>query len=194
MSNANGRKYGFTALFPIKSGTDGAALRQHLRAMDRDERGSALAAVPIIHMARLVIVDDLPFQGLPAKLDRLESSYLLFTCDFDGNDPAQLVAAMLRSGRSIVAPIWSRCIGFPIPASEEAVIAYFKRCQITTNLFLADQPEASVTQILTALTWRRRFTDFVEQHQGADPLRLQQAFQGLWQDLAGLPPPKPGSL
>ena len=200
MSNVNGSKYGFTGLFPLKGDANHQALRRGLREMDRHPRGSPLSSVPIIHMARLVIIDDLPFQGEPARLDRLKSSYLLFVCDFDGDDPDQLVGAMADAAHDVMVQIWSHCRGFPeVPQGQARawrgrVCEYFKRCQLETNLLLADQPKATLPDILTALMWRRHFTEFVERHQGFDPLRLQQEFQAMWQALAAQAVPEPGSL
>jgi len=200
MSNLNGGKYGFTGLFPLSGDANHQGLRRVLRQMDRHPRGSPLSAVPIIHMARLVIIDDLPFQGEPARLDRLKSSYLLFVCDFDGDDPDQLVDALADHAQEITTQVWSHCRGFPrVSPGQDRVgrrhlCEYFKRCQVETNLLLADQADATLPQILTALMWKRQLTDFVESHQGADPVRLQQDFQTLWQALAAQDAPEPGSL
>jgi hypothetical protein len=200
MSNVNGGKYGFTALFPLQRDANHQALRQVLREMDRHPHGSPLSAVPIIHVARLVIIDHLPFQGEPARLDRLKSSYLLFVCDFDGDDTGQLVDALADRAEEIVTRIWTHCRGFPgVSASRDRagrarLCDYFKRCQIETNLLLADRSKETLPQILTALMWRRHFTDFVERHQGADPGQLQQEFQAMLQALAARGVPEPGSL
>ena len=75
MANQNGAKYGFTGLFPIKTGGHSANLRTLLRSLDDPRnypRGSPLSDVSIVHMARFVIVDRLAYQGLPAKVDTLK--------------------------------------------------------------------------------------------------------------------------
>jgi hypothetical protein len=198
MSNINGKKYGFTGLFPIKEQADCGALRDYLRALDQNPCGSPLSAAPIIHMARFVIIDRLPFQGIPAAFDRLRSCYLLFACEFDGPDVATLVHALVTAVPDEIAKIWKHCIGFPGLASVEPtdpdnLVQYFSRCQVTTNLFLADQPERSVPEILKGLVAKRRFAEFLEQHQGAKPAILQQRFQEMWREVAAADP-KPGSL
>ena len=200
MSSINGGKYGFTGLFPLRGDIDHVALRRILREMDRHPRGSPLSAVPIIHMARLVIIDDLPFQGDPAKLDRLKSAYLLFACDFDGDDPDQLVVALADGAQQTLVQVWSNCRGFPgLPPGQGRpgrgnLCDYFKRCQLQTNLLLADQPDATLPEIMMALTWRRHFSEFVERHQWIDAARLQQEFQTMWQTLAAMGAPEPGSM
>jgi hypothetical protein len=65
--------------------------------MDGDRYGSPLSKVPLIHMARFAIIDDLPYQGVPYNRDDLLSDYMLFVCDFDGTNVDTLVAAMLAS-------------------------------------------------------------------------------------------------
>ena len=71
MANQNGKKYGFTGLFPIRKGADVAALREHLRKLDGKPNGSPLSEVRAIHMARFVVIDSLAYQGVPAKRDTL---------------------------------------------------------------------------------------------------------------------------
>ena len=94
MANTNGDKYALTALFPIKGDDHYEKLRQCLRDLDKLPLGSPLANVSIVHMARFAIIDNLIYQGLPAKRDRLKSRYLLFVCDFDGAGLDPLVGAM----------------------------------------------------------------------------------------------------
>lgn len=198
MSNVNGRKYGFTGLFPIKEHADCATLREHLRALDQHPCGSPLSALPIIHMARLVIIDRLPFQGIPAADDRLRSRYLLFACEYDGADVDTLVRALVQAIPDQVETIWGHCIGFPgltppAPADGDGLVAYFKRCQVATNLFLADQPDRTVPEILKALSAKQHFVAFLERHQGEAPQLLQQHFREMWQRVVD-DAPKPGSL
>jgi hypothetical protein len=196
MSNINGKKYGFTALFPIKEEADCGALRDYLRVLDRHPCGSPLSAAPIIHMARFVIIDRLAFEGIPAASDRLRSRYLLFACEFDGPDVATLVHALVAAVPDEIERIWKHCIGFPGLAPVEptdGLVQYFGRCQVATNLFLADQPERTVPQILKALVAKRRFAEFLEQHQGDAPAVMQQHFQQMWREVAAAEP-EPGSL
>lgn len=198
MNNTNGKKYGFTGLFPIKENADGAALRDRLRRLDEHPRGSPLSAVDLIHMVRLVVLDQLPFQGSPAAFDQLRSRYLLFVCDFDGESVDVLVRALVAKTPDLVTAIWEYCIGFPglSPSADgdpQRLVDYFRQCQIRTNLFLADQPERTVPEILRGIEIKRRFADFLERHQGEPPDRLQQSFHDMWQSLRNAAP-QPGSL
>ena len=185
MANQNGAKFGFTGLFPIKTDAHAAELRTLLRSLDNTQRyprGSPLSAVPIVHMARFAIIDRLAYQRFPAKIDNLKSQYLLFLCDFDGRSIDALIQAMVRNIPTELAAIWQNCVLFPGIGSSDQLAAYFERCQLTTNLFLADQPEASVDDILLALTYRRRLGEFIRdvQRRPRGPTVLQRGFKRMW--------------
>jgi hypothetical protein len=120
---------------------------------------------------------------------------LLLACQFDGTDPAELVAALKAHAPATLDAIWRHCRGFPGASADAArLAAYFQRCQLPTTLFLADQPRESTTGILTALLWRRRLTEFAARHQGGDRRGLQAAFADFWTELTREPPPTPGSI
>jgi hypothetical protein len=197
VANQNGEKYGFTGLFPIASNRSDD-LRAFLRTLDDIRtypRGSPFSNVPIIHMARLFIVDRLAYQGTPAKFDELKSDYLVFMCEFDGGSVDPLVQALVGNIPAEVAGIWGSCLSFPGIQRRDQLSEYFERCQLTTSLFLADQPEASVSEILVALLCRRRLGEFIKQMQSnpRPPADLQQDFRQMWQSLQD-EHPRPGDL
>ena len=197
MSNLNGNIYGFTGLFPIDRDADCGVLRSHLRSLDSHPLGSPLSSLDLVHMARFVIIDRLAFQGEPAKHDRLSSAYLLFACDFDGSDIEDLVTAIATRIPDTFRTVWGSCVAVPAVGPGAAAItdlvAYFRRCQLHTTLFLADQPDASVTEILRSLALTRMFAGLVQQHQGDDPALIQQKFQDMWRAFTASRPPSPGS-
>jgi hypothetical protein len=197
MANQNGAKYGFTGLFPIARGQS-ANLRVLLRSLDDKEsypRGSPLSDVSIVHMARFVIIDRLTYQGTPAKVDTLKSHYLLFVCDFDGRSIDALIHAMVQNIPHQVTAIWGHCVRFPGIGSCDRLAAYFEQCQLETNLLLADQPEASVDEILMGLMCRRRLGDFIKQIQRKppNPVLLKRGFMQMWRSLQK-DMPRPGEL
>jgi hypothetical protein len=197
MANQNGNKYGFTALFPIKPGEHAAQLRAHLRSLDRHVNGSPLSGVPIIHMARLAIINQMPYQGLPAKSDTLNSAYLLFLCEFDGTSCDVLAQQLLQQIPDQVTMIWQHCRAFPGTPSVDKLADYFSRCQLETTLFLTDRPMDSVEEILRALVYKQNFFDLVlwtQQQGGAlNPNDLKTRIQAL-RNIATAPAPAPGSL
>jgi hypothetical protein len=197
MANQNGAKYGFTGLFPIARGQS-ANLRVLLRSLDDKEsypRGSPLSDVSIVHMARFVIIDRLTYQGTPAKVDTLKSHYLLFVCDFDGRSIDALIRAMAQNIPHQITAIWGHCVRFPGIGSCDRLAAYFEQCQLETNLLLADQPDASVDEILVGLMCRRRLGDFIKQVQrkSPNPVLLKRGFMRMWRSLQK-DMPRPGEL
>lgn len=187
MANQNGAKYGFTGLFPVTHGHS-IELRTLLRSLDNTisyPRGSPFSDVPIIHMARLFVIDGLAYQGTPAKIDRLQSDYLLFTCDFDGDSIDNLVRAMVSNIPGQLAAIWGYCVRFPGIQRRDQLSEYFERCQLENNLYLVDQPGASVDDILRGLMCRRRFGEFIRQVQRKPrkPAVLQRGFRRMWRSL-----------
>jgi hypothetical protein len=197
MADQNGEKYGFTGLFPIARGKT-TELRKYLRSLDDTGAypgGSPFIHVPIIHMARLFIIDRLAYQGTPAKADTLQSDYLVFLCDFDGDSVDGLVTALLNGMPNEAESIWSRCVGFPGIDRHDRFGEYFGRCRITTTLFFVDQPKATVGEILKGLICRRRLGEFIKQVQGGprDPVALKQGFEDMWRSLQQ-DSPAPGEL
>ena len=87
MSNRFGQAFGLTIMSPILNDADAAgaahdiALRQDLRDLNRAE--SPFVRVDGTHLARWVILDEAPFESIPAKVDHFKSKYLLFTSNFD---------------------------------------------------------------------------------------------------------------
>jgi hypothetical protein len=197
MANQKGNKYGFTALFPIEPGEHAAQLRDHLRALDSHPNGSPLSRVPIIHMARFAIINQMPYQGLPAKSDTLSSAYLLFLCEFDGSSCDVLVQQLVQEIPNDVNLIWKHCRAFPGTDKIDRLADYFCRCQLETTLFLTDRPTDSVEDILRALVYKQRFADLMlwaQQQAGTlNPDQLKAKIQDL-RNIATAPAPAPGSL
>ena len=196
MGNQNGGIYGLTALFPMVSPESCALLRSKLRAFDLDSRGSPLAAVPIIHMSRFVIIDRLPYQEYPAHDEHIEGSYLLFCCDFDGASVDQLIRAFLARAPAILTEVWGHCAGFPTHPTADRVAAYFEQRQLQTNLFFLDRPDDTVEDILRALIIKQAFARFVIAVQRSNPTPeiLQRKFLRMWRWLQTRRAPEPGTM
>jgi hypothetical protein len=195
MSNTCGNKYALTALFPIKSGAHHySELKEFLRAMSRHEYGSPFSQVFCVHMARFFIVQDFFYEGLPAKRDHLQSRYLAFVCDFDGESLKVLVNAMRTAMPSIVDEVWQHCVAYPGNRHTDALLAYFEKCQIHTTLFFVDRPDDDVDTILHALISKRRFAQFIEDNQTKIGNDLKDRFYSMWRELEMQPCPAPGSM
>ena len=197
MPNTSGSAYGLTVLSPIaddrgKVPSTTAQLRAFLGTLGRGV-DSPFARMLEHHFIRFVVIDDVFFEGYPAKVDHLRSPYLLFTSDFNGDLHAYLRKLVATAPREIEG-IWGHCHGFPGTSDPSRFIDYIERCQITTNLYFADNPDTTVEQVLRALQVQRRMIGFIERTQGSSAEPLQEAFRRFITEIRGLPTPPAGSV
>ena len=206
MSNRFGQAYGLTAITPILGGLDetgvphDVALRRELRALNTAPE-SPFAYLATTHLARWVILDEAPFESIPAKVDHFQSKYLLFTSNFDGAGDssdvalARYVESMRTAIPGILARLYGHCVGFRGTSDARAWLNYVKECQVTTTFFFGAYPDASVDQVLRALEMQKRVGDFIADQQDArpTPAALQKAFIELRTSLAQAPTRRPGT-
>src|SRR5208337_5215758 len=176
MANQSGNVYGLTVLSPILQDPNAetshnCAIRMNLAGLPRDE-SSPFARVSSTHMARLVVMDDVVYVGMPSCEEHLKSKYLVFESNCDG-DLEPYLAGLARSVPHHLDAIWGHCVGYPGAADVDAFIRYMKACQIETTFFFAAVNDKSVPQTLRALQTRRAVADFISEHQGHDPAQLQ---------------------
>jgi hypothetical protein len=196
LPNQNGNMYGLTILSPIIDDptiriSHDTALRMYLEKLPRHEDGP-FTKVSATHLCRLVVMDDVVFVGAPAKVEHLQSKYLVFTSNFYG-DLDTYLADMAAKIPDVVNDIWSHCVGYPGVSDPRAFAAYMKNCQIETTFFFADVNNKTVEQTLRALQTKVEFGAFVEENQGKSPAELQAAFSAFWQRLKRLPVPRAGA-
>ena len=162
LGNQNGPSYCFMTLCPIQAdvldgaGAPVAELRSLLNNIPQGPK-SPFASVPTIHLARFVVIDNLPFEGFPQHEDLLGVPYLLCSMDISGQ-PREAVNGLLTQVPDFVASAWGRCIGFPGVSDREAFWKFLEGCQIETSFFFGGYPEATLDQVLRALDMQRRFT------------------------------------
>ncbi|HWE53352.1 MAG TPA: hypothetical protein VG273_26400 [Bryobacteraceae bacterium] len=179
MGNVSGSTYGLTILSPIIEDNrldicHSMELRWYLSHVPRDHR-SPFAQLSSTYLARLVVMDDVVFVGLPACEEHLKSRYLVFETSFDG-DLDTYLRRMGTETREFVGDVWKHCVGFPGTADVDAFIAYMKKCQIETTFFFADVNDRTVEHTLHALRAQSALAHFMEKHQGMPATELQQAF------------------
>lgn len=196
MANKSGSVYGLTILSPIIDDPDveeshTCALREYLAALPQDHR-SPFGTVSSTHIARLVVMDDVVFVGAPAREEHLQSPYLVFESNFDGDLNAYL-ARMAADIPETVNAIWQHCVGYPGLNDVRAFIEYMKGCQLTTTFYFADVNNRTVEQTLKALQTQDGFATFVEENQGKPSAELQKAFLEFWGSLQNTAPPAPGA-
>jgi hypothetical protein len=193
--NINGNTYGLTILSPIIEDADldvchSMQLRWYLSHLPRDHR-SPFAQISSTYLARLVVLDDVVYVGLPACEEHLKSRYLIFETNFDG-DLDTYLRRMATETAEFVTDVWKHCVGFPGTNDTNAFIAYMKKCQIETTFFFADVNDRTVDGTLEALKNQSALTHFIEKHQGMPAAELQHAFGEFLTRLRNSPALPPG--
>jgi hypothetical protein len=171
-TNVVGNTYTLLVLTPIQPGEEDA-LRAYLEALPRDD--SPLARLPRTHLARWLILDDMPAPPGRDLHDPLGGPYLLFTSAFDG-DLDSYLGELAERLVPAAGEIWGRCIGCPQPAAGAALKAYLAHNQIDCGFAFAAYGDASVARIRSALDKRERLIDFAVRAQELEPARRRAAF------------------
>ena len=154
---------------------------------------SPFASVTSIHLCRLLVVDDIPFEGFPAERDQLKSSYLFFSANIAGDLTSSLMD-LVSIAPDVIYSVWSNCVAFPGVESPKEFIAYLKECQIDTSFFFGGYPQASLLEVISALQTQKLFTRFLIATQGARPQELKEKFRAFMDDLRKQPLPRPGTV
>ena len=196
MADQSGSIYGLTILSPIKDDphaeiSHSLAIRMYLQTLPVDGKGP-FGKVSTTHMARLVVLDDVVYFGMPSREEHLKSKYLIFESNFDG-DLETYLQQLATEARDEVHGIWQHCIGYPGVENVGAFTAYMKRCQVETTFYFADVNDKTVEQTLQALQTQSAVASFIEKNQGKSPDELQPAFVDFLKRLHDAPRPKPGS-
>ena len=195
MANQSGSVYGLTILSPIlqdrKAETShNCAIRMKLASLPSDE-SSPFATVSSTHMARLVVMDDVVYVGMPSCEEHLKLQYLIFETNFDG-DLDTYLSRMAREISADVDAVWQHCWAYPGTKDVTAFIAYMKRCQVTTTFYFADVNNKTVQQTLQALQTQAAIAHFIEKNQGKPAAELQKSFAHFLEKLHKAPPPVAG--
>ena len=201
MPNQNGNVYGLTILSPIiddeqATPSHDLQIRKYLATLPTGV-DSPFAHAPGTHLARLVVMDDVIYVGMPACEEHLHSKYLIFESNLDGGPNGDLDSYLNGLAQNIpehLDAIWSHCVGYPGAANAEAFVNYMKSCQLETTFFFAAVNDKSVPETLRALETQRAVTDFIATHQGMEPRQLQAEFIRFASELKATSPPPAGSM
>jgi hypothetical protein len=201
MPNVNGSVYGLTILSPIlddekATPSHDLQIRSYLATLPTGEE-SPFAQAPGTHLCRLVVMDDVVYVGMPACEEHLKSKYLIFESNLDAGDDAGLESYLRGLAQTIpqhLDAIWGHCVGYPGAANADAFVRYMKACQLETTFFFAAVNDKTVPETLCALQTQRAVTDFIANHQGMEPARLQAEFVEFAARLKAEPAPRPGSI
>ena len=195
MANVSGSVYGLTILSPIIDDPNAdishdGAIRQYLANLPNGHT-SPFAKVSSTHICRLVVMDDVIYVGTPANEEHLNSKYLVFESNFDGELEPYL-ARMANEIPEVVESVWGHCVGYPGLRDVSAFVAYMKKCQITTTFYFADVNDHTVQSTLRALKVQASVADFIGKHQGESPAEIQAAFRAFYERVSNMSEQEPG--
>lgn len=196
MANQNGNVYGLTILSPIIDDDKAVPshdlqIRNYLSKLST-RQDSPFALAPGTHLARLVVMDDVIYVGMPTCEEHLKSKYLIFESNLDG-DLDTYLSGLAASVPEHLDAIWMHCVGYPGASNRKAFIDYMKACQLETTFFFAAVNDKSVSQTLRALQTQAAVAHFIATHQGVEPATLQREFIQFAAQLKSQPLPLPGS-
>lgn len=178
--NTSGGAYGLTLLCPIINSSQNnesyaEILRHYLENLPTDGK-SPMAKVPNTYLARFYVLNDVFYQGYPAKEEHLKSKYLVFSSNFHGDRDTYL-KNMWQTAETDVKQIWQYCVAFDEVKTTEDFISYIKKCQIDNNLFFNGSNGDPLAEQLKALYLKQEFTRFAYENQGLEAAELQKNFQ-----------------
>ncbi len=192
MSNKNGNAYGLTALIPIKNGSEAGTsyaskVRQLLQewSLAKNEH-SPMAKVPNTYLCRFYVLNDVFYQGSPAREEHLKSKYLVFSSNFHG-DLELYLGGMWSKAETEIRELLQQCVAFEGVKTIKDFVSYIKRCQVDNALFFNGSTDDSLAEQLKALYLKQALTHFVFTHhhlinQGAaSAAELQKAFKAFVQ-------------
>src|ERR1700677_4832683 len=114
MANENGSVYGLTILSPIIDDATAPTshdllIRDYLAHLSTRE-DSPFAIAPGTHLARLVVMDDVIYVGMPSCEEHLKSRYLVFETNFHGGLDEYLTR-LAKEVPEFVDAVWKHCVG-----------------------------------------------------------------------------------
>lgn len=179
MANKSGNAYGLTVLSPIINGSQNndsyaAHVRERLQKLELNEN-SPMSAVPNTYLCRFYVLNDVFYQGSPAREEHLKSKYLVFSTNFYG-DLDTYLEGMWKHATEFVNETWGHCVAFDKVNNANAFVSYIKDCQINNSLFFNGSNDEPLEEQLKGLYLKQEFSNFVFQHQGQSAEELQQAF------------------
>ena len=197
MPNLNGKLYGLTILSPIidddsVTPSHDLQIRYYLATLPTDEK-SPFALAPGTHLARLAVMDDVIYVGMPSCEEHLKSKYLVFESNLDG-DLETYLAGLAKTVPEQLDAIWTHCVGYPGARDVEGFVRYMKSCQLETTFYFAAVNDRSLPETLKALQTQNAVAQFLANHQHTAPAQLQAEFMKFAAGLAAEPTPRAGSM
>jgi hypothetical protein len=145
----SGRSMALTTLTPLpRLWTRPLRLVLRLKSMAGPDK--ALQRLSFIHVAHWVVLDRLPHQPRTPR-----HSYLLFVSQFNGSWRTYIEAFSTAIPRRMVL-LWGTSYGFPGALPPRAFLGYIERNDLPLDHFYSAYPEATATQVGSALRVAQR--------------------------------------
>jgi hypothetical protein len=145
-----GRARALTTLTPLPR-VWSPLLKLVLRVKSDQGPDPDLQRLSLIHVAHWVVVDRFP--GEPR---RRRYAYLLFVSNFNGSWREYIDAFATAIPRRM-AVLWGTSFGFPGAQPPKPFVNYIERNQLTPDHFYSAYPQASATEVASALRVADRF-------------------------------------
>jgi hypothetical protein len=175
-SGSAGRARALTVISPLPRFWS-PLLRLALRVKSWRGPDPVLQRLSLIHVAHWVVLDRFP--GEPR---RRRYAYLLFVSNFNGSWREYIDAfATAMPGR--MALLWGSSYGFPGALPPKPFVSWIERNQLTPNHFYAAYPDASATEVASALRVSAAFEDTVRPAAAGDDAHLAAAWRRFLTDV-----------
>jgi hypothetical protein len=148
-------KQGLTAIFPVlaeRSGALASAIEARASAISEE-----LSAIPSVHSARLVLVEDRALADGQMRL--------VLATTFDGGIEAHLAALWRHAGREL-EPVLAHCKGFGAAGTVESFVTFVTRHALSASVQIHAHPELTVSRIHADAELRRALSRWLTANEG----------------------------
>jgi len=217
MGSISGNAYALTALCPIRKGiVVGEEIAYSDKVRDNLQNwnilpNSPMAQVPQTYLCRYFVLDDVYTESLsggsapdtlndwlpvvpdsirrsamPAH-DRLQSSYLVFSCNLHGGPKGDVDSYLRGMWNAISGPIreaWGYCYGFDQVTDAASFVTYMHKCMLPATLFFVGSNDDPLPEQLKALYLKQEFSRFAVANQGLDAATLRANYKSFIQRVA----------
>ena len=168
--------YYLTVLSPIdyRRGRDPSRLAELEQTLATT--AGPFASIATVHMARFLVIDEIPIQMGNPRSDQLQSKYLLFIAELDG-EPGAFLNEVYNTDRDFIAKTWGNCLGLDAHFDSPAFQHYITAHSVETTLPYSAYPGATQQHIAHALATRERLTNFIVDHQTSSAADLFASWQ-----------------
>lgn len=169
-----------TLLCPIRNGDHNgqsftSLTREYLQSLQIHDR-SPMAAVPNTFLCRFFILNDVFYEGSPAREDHLKSKYLVFCGNFHG-DIETYLRGFWQHAEDHIRSTWRFCVAFELVTDADAFIAYIKKCAVKTTFYFNGSSGEPLAEQLKALYLKQDLSQFACDTQNHNPQQLRAAFR-----------------